>query len=346
MNQETVHCPLCRHETARQDQGPGPLISWYVCDSCTTYLMDEIIASHFAHEPEAARQKLSALLRERKRKQLPKICLHMRECGESPKEVAGVPIVDVNELLVEWPTSVPDRLDRAFECLVLHCTEQNPLGRYIPIPMSDVWKVLCIALDESDGNGLFFWMVDRGWVERRDVPPGQETVSVSLTVNGWERYEELTKRGSNRGNPAFVAMWFGNPREETERNRKPEMDDLYESAIRPACLETGWRVLRSDSEPHNEPAMGQILAGIRRAPFLIANLTENNNGVYFEAGFAAGRGIPVIYTCPADGSRPHFDVSGINQLRYEDVAELKKRLKDWILFTQGEGPDFKKDGGA
>ena len=36
---------------------------------------------------------------------------------------------------------------------------------------------------------------------------------------------------------------------------------------------------------------------IRTSRFLIADLTHENAGAYWEAGFAEGLGKPVIYTC-------------------------------------------------
>jgi len=47
---------------------------------------------------------------------------------------------------------------------------------------------------------------------------------------------------------------------------------------------------------------------IRRARFLIADLTGGNNGAYWEAGFAEGLGKKVIYTCRRDwADKIHFD---------------------------------------
>ncbi len=53
---------------------------------------------------------------------------------------------------------------------------------------------------------------------------------------------------------------------------------------------------------------------IKRARFLIADLTHANNGAYWEAGYAEGLGKTVIYTCEqqvfddrAQGT--HFDTN-------------------------------------
>jgi hypothetical protein len=55
---------------------------------------------------------------------------------------------------------------------------------------------------------------------------------------------------------------------------------------------------------------------IRQARFLVCDLTHGNRGAYWEAGFAEGLGIPVIYTCRQDvfsdaahECHPHFDAA-------------------------------------
>ena len=119
------------------------------------------------------------------------------------------------------------------------------------------------------------------------------------------------------------------------------MSDLCETCIAPAVEEAGYKVKRADTDEHNDPIMDRVLADVRRAPFVIAELTENNAGVYYEAGFARGLETPVIYCVPG-GCRPHFDVSGINQVRWTDQQELRVRLRDRILGTIGRGP-FERD---
>ena len=51
---------------------------------------------------------------------------------------------------------------------------------------------------------------------------------------------------------------------------------------------------------------------IRDAKFVIADLTHDNNGAYWEAGYAEGLGKPVIYICEKkkfDEKKTHFDTN-------------------------------------
>ena len=51
---------------------------------------------------------------------------------------------------------------------------------------------------------------------------------------------------------------------------------------------------------------------IRDAKFVIADLTHDNRGAYWEAGYAEGLGKPVIYICEKtkfDEKKTHFDTN-------------------------------------
>jgi len=85
------------------------------------------------------------------------------------------------------------------------------------------------------------------------------------------------------------------------------------------------------------------MAGIRKSRFLVADLTCHKNGVYFEAGFALGLNIPVIWTCNTlDADKAHFDIRQYNQIRWVDAKDLRKRLTAAIENVVGIGPHARK----
>ena len=95
--------------------------------------------------------------------------------------------------------------------------------------------------------------------------------------------------------------------------------------------------LRVDSVEHNESIMDHVHDYIRQAPFVVAELTDNSPGVYYEAGFARGLGKTVIYACP-EGKPPHFDVTAINIVLWDTEEDLCKGLEKRILGTVKRGP--------
>ena len=131
---------------------------------------------------------------------------------------------------------------------------------------------------------------------------------------------------------AFVAMWFHD-----------KMNDAFETGIKPAIEEAGYKPLRIDLKPDVNKIDDEIIAEIRRSRFLVADFTHGDEGarggVYFEAGFAEGLGIPVIYTCRKDMmDKLHFDTRQYAHIDWETPDELRDRLLHRIRARIGEGP--------
>ena len=117
-----------------------------------------------------------------------------------------------------------------------------------------------------------------------------------LALNGWKRLAELPQK-ETRPSQAFVAMWF-----------HKELEVAWEEGLKPALKQTGYDPICIDRTEHNEKIDDRIIAEIRKSGLLVADFTGQRGGVYFEAGFAMGLGIPVIWTCrETDIGNLHFD---------------------------------------
>lgn len=135
----------------------------------------------------------------------------------------------------------------------------------------------------------------------------------SILPAGWAKIEELrTNVGSRK---AFIAMSFQNP----ERKKLQE-------AIEGACRETGWEGAPIDKSEYLGGVMDEIISKINQSRFIIAEFTGNRAGVYYEAGYAEGRGIPVIYAIKKGEKEPHFDTRHLNHIEWETFDELKQKL--------------------
>jgi hypothetical protein len=67
---------------------------------------------------------------------------------------------------------------------------------------------------------------------------------------------------------------------------------------------------------------------------VVADFTGHRGGVYFEAGYAQGRGIPVIWCCRKDDiEHAHFDTRQNNHVTWTTPAELRELLKNRIAAT-------------
>jgi nucleoside 2-deoxyribosyltransferase len=143
-------------------------------------------------------------------------------------------------------------------------------------------------------------------------------------------FVESLQRVGRDSEIGFCAMWFND-----------EVLPLWTDAIEPAITDAGFDPKRVDFIHHNNRIDDEILAWIRRSRFLIADLTGHRQGVYFEAGFAMGLGLPVVWmVMDSDAANTHFDNRQFNRIEwsYDNLAEARGRLRDRIIATIGLGP--------
>ncbi len=169
-----------------------------------------------------------------------------------------------------------------------------------------------------------------------------DTLSNHLTILKSKGYERLAQISSVNEDlwQAFVAMWFHDT-----------MKDAYWSGIASAITDSGYKPLRIDQKEHSNKIDDEIISEIRRSRFLIADFTSGfvaegegstliaRGGVYYEAGFAQGLGIPVIWTCREDCLRHiHFDTRQYAHIVWKGPDDLKEQLTKRIGAVIGWGP--------
>jgi hypothetical protein len=183
------------------------------------------------------------------------------------------------------------------------------------LPDLNSWD--CFARDGEQKVYFLRLLEEEGWirVRRTDVPNGMVLVhGVSLEPAGWRHLEALRK--SRKSGQVFVAMWFD-----------PSMDNAYE-AIAEGCGRCGFRALRIDAKEHNNEISGEILYELRRSSFCVADVSGQRPGVYFEAGYAMGLGLPVIWCCRRDDlENVHFDTRQYSHVVWESPQDLVERIE-------------------
>ena len=73
-----------------------------------------------------------------------------------------------------------------------------------------------------------------------------------------------------------------------------QLEDVLD-AIKEACERCGVKAERVDDPESNERITDRILESIRRAEYVIVDLTHSRANVYYEAGYAQGLGKTPIY---------------------------------------------------
>jgi len=146
-------------------------------------------------------------------------------------------------------------------------------------------------------------LINIGLVEG-EISSGMDGIvqaDAALTFDGWDYFDKLN-RGALNSRKAFMAMKFGNA----------ELDRILNVYFKPAVAATGFELYRLDDVPKAGLIDDRLRVEIRTSRFLISDLTHENAGAYWEAGYAEGLGKPVIYTCEKskfENQKTHFDTN-------------------------------------
>jgi hypothetical protein len=228
------------------------------------------------------------------------------------------------EFLSKSPKSV---LEKVLLLLQYISRKTNYPGDDVFINLSQDYSV-CFCKNSSELNFYLKHLKEIGDIKMGIAANGGH--NTSLTAEGWRKVESLRKPNIE-SKQAFVAMWFDE-----------SMNEIFEKGICPLGDEkdesyTGFKMLRIDQEPFNDKICDHIIAEIRQSRFMIADCTELRPAVFFEAGYAMGLGIAVIFTCKEGTDiKKCFDTDHYNHILWKDADDLKNKLKDRILATIGK----------
>lgn len=131
-----------------------------------------------------------------------------------------------------------------------------------------------------------------------------------LTLRGWSRYESEL-RGKFAARYGFMALKFGDG----------VLDALVADCIKPVVLrELGYQVVDMRNVARAGVIDNILREQIRDAAFVLVDLTHDNSGAYWEAGYAEGLGKPVVYLCERskfDRAKTHFDTNHCTTIMWE-----------------------------
>lgn len=265
-----------------------------------------------------------------------------RRLGSTRPEISSKSLEDLTGM------SFPSVVERADGLLRYLASRSDLLGTVV------MFRAPENTSKPDSGNALMAWTASQKvsevitlaeyansekWIEHRVERPKTldeigDTHEIMLRPPGYARLAALDGSGAV-SDQAFVAMWFDD-----------SMNDAYEEGIAAAIREAGYEPMRIDKKNHNNKIDDEIIAEIRRSRFVVADFTHGcsgaRGGVYYEAGFAHGLNMPVIFTCRFDAmSDLHFDTRQYNHIAWKDVDDLKDQLSKRISATIGDGPKRK-----
>lgn len=217
----------------------------------------------------------------------------------------------VNELSLPTLMALkqPTIVEKANRLIMMVFRHSDSFGSGVQVIKQWITAALVMTADET--NSLAKHLTSEGLLECENAMAGE----YSLTFNGWEMAEKLSL--SIESNYVFIAMWF---------------DKVFraatEPAIREAITSSGMQPLTVDQDEHVGKIDDKIILDINRSRAIVADFTKHRGGVYFEAGYAMGRGLPVVWTCHTDhAEKLHFDIRQYNCIVWSDVTELGTKLE-------------------
>ena len=270
------------------------------------------------------------------------------------QRMQGVGRPEVSESVVEYVKNKPplpayERADRLLRYLVNSTDitgELVTLGTLSDTPDpyghrgfsegSTFGEAMAWSESTKDNEVEFFldYLLEKGWIKGRREGLGMGHFTV--TIDGYSHVADVS---INRNlSQVFVAMWFDH-----------SMNEAYERGIRSAIENTGYNPFKINDKPDVDKIDDEIIGEIRRSRFLVADFTHGakgaRGGVYYEAGFAYGLGLPVVRSCRKDiidNNELHFDVRQHYHVVWETVDELREGLENRIRALIGESPSAHK----
>lgn len=239
---------------------------------------------------------------------------------------------EINEMLLLTTGSIPEiiksikrkpPLETIDDILEYVSKKVDSINDWIEFSENDIPRFILTNDSEFFEYVLQIGKLNYWEFDRKDPKDNGKIAVVKLTLDGWKKIDELrkTKKDSNQ---AFVAMWFND-----------FMDQYYFEGIKPALEKTGFSpIIRVKEIPHNEQIDNLIISNIRRSGLLVADFTGNRAAVYYEAGFAKGLNIDVIWTCmESDKKKLCLDTRQYSHIFWKDANDLREQLINKIAAT-------------
>lgn len=237
------------------------------------------------------------------------------ETDKSPEDDCKV---NLFHLMKQYPYQVIDRIDRSLLNISKICPA---LSDTFSINDFSCEKSRLLYCESKDRRGelisIFSILKKQDYIEV--VISKQDDNSIyRLTFNGWQHIAKLQQE-KNIERQGFIAMSFD---KEVEY-----IQDIFKQAIRVAGYEP--QIIK-DKE-HNNYIMPEIFYEIEKSKFVVVDITKQNYGAYYEAGYAQALGKEVIVCCKKEvfdnpDTKPHFDIAQKSMILWKDEQDLLNRL--------------------
>lgn len=310
-------CIVCKTQGIPTSQGGGMTSSFYTydCPRCGKFSLSDTCNEdiHALTDTHTKRRVLSHALR---------------------KMYKNNKIVSINDygLLknILETTTLPNPAEQANNLLLYLGNVLSSIGSWKEsVPIEELAGVMGCLNDSPDVLSISTHLEQKGLIRTQQLGSKKEGVptgKINLTFEGWEKFNELQyiRQDSRK---AFMAMDFNQADIQTVFN-------AYKKAVK----QTGFELIKLNDVPKAGIIDDRLRVEIRKARFLIVDLTHGNRGAYWEAGFGEGLGKEVIYSCEKDvfeEEKTHFDTNHLHTVlwKIDDLQTATEELKATIRNT-------------
>lgn len=297
-----IKCPVCLCESSCQRPRPG----LFKCDICGIYKIDndKLEGQKRDGSFESSQWDLNSLQRA--------VLSHsIRKKSDESSKTESEPLEITSEVLDSFRSnrSLPSRAEQATNIIQFigdevsrsgEAVTQLPVGFHAIIGARDLEAAIRLTKELVEHQRLIANPSGAAGIDPATGRPFSSVSDIDLSLDEWNQYEAKKRRGFDE-NYGFLAMEFD----------VPYLDSFVEEVVKPTVNDMGYDLV--DMNKKRAGIIDNIMrTRIRDAKFVIADLTHDNNGAYWEAGYAEGLAKPVIYICEKekfehDGT--HFDTN-------------------------------------
>lgn len=317
--QDVIECPLCGNSCKKQECVECTI---FECNECGRFQMD-----CFSSNEVKLTEEHKLILRH----------YYQSLAPQDKRRLIVLNSQNLEEILgnIYYPKNLVEKVDNVLAYFV---NQTKTFGQHVIIQNKQelLTPLFCTSVAELDS--IIEYLISEKYLTfpLRTLGKNGDYVVTMEGLRYYQEYEQRLLRNKNKSKQGFVAMWF-NDNSEPERHR-PDMQNIYSVAIKPAIeFEDRFTSVKIDNIEHCNDINDEMISQIRKSRFMVADLTGYRGGVYWEAGFAEGLGIPVIYTCHEQWLNSnkdleiegvHFDLNHRNMILWneENLEEFKQRL--------------------
>ncbi len=308
-------CPVCGYHTdspSFANQGNDYI---YTCQRCGTFTIGRMAIRKLA--PEAPTFLLSAWIRQQ---------------NELKQEYPRISGENLNTILTNLPELTPPEKQTAFLRAIARRSPHPGFAVTQITPSVDfslAWAAheneLLYHIDALMERGLLKWGAN--WTDGIH-DSGNRSISghgLVITTEGWV-FLEQAKIDPSFSDQVFVAMSFDT-----------SLTPVWEHGIKPAIEDAGYRPYRVDKDHHVDRIDAKIINEITNSIAVVADVTQQKQGVYYEAGFAEGLGRKVFWSVNKDDlKKVHFDTRQFRHVVWATPEELRAQLYELLCAVLGK----------